>query len=71
MSPRTLTSEQAKAMSDRARWAAGRAVRAEAAAEHEQFMRDLRGDHDSPRSYLWLPPADSTPSVAEILSREA
>lgn len=40
-------------------------------AAHDQFMRDLRGDHDGPASYRWMPPADSTPCVAEILSREA
>jgi hypothetical protein len=39
-------------------------------AEHEQFMRDVRGDHDGPRSYMWLPPAESTPTAAEVLSQE-
>lgn len=71
MSPRHLDPERAKAMSDVARWRRDERERAAAAAEHEQFTRDLRGDHDGPRSYTWLPPVDSTPSVAELLSREA
>lgn len=57
--------------SDRERHYIEEKRREAAALEHEQFMRDLRGDHDGPRSYMWLPPADSTPTAAEILSREA
>ena len=41
----------------------------EAVKDDPQFERDLRGDHDGPRSYQFLPPADSTPSAAEIESR--
>lgn len=46
-----------------------RATARREAAHAEQFTRDLRGDHDGPRSY-WLPPADGTPSAAEVLSWE-
>ena len=71
MGRRAMDPAEAKRMSDVARWRRGERERAAAAAEHDQFMRDLRGDHDGPRSYMWLPPADTTPTAAELLSREA
>ena len=34
-----------------------------------QFARDLRGDHDSPRSYLvYASGRPGTPTIAEVLS---
>ena len=60
-----FTSETAKA-ANRKRHEARRKAEREYAA---QFDRDLRGDHDGPRSH-WLPPADSTPTAAEVLSWE-